>query len=200
MVDLPEDVSVGFTMTDWKTTHLDTDFYGALAALSVNFPFQIVRGNGKIGFELPTPEVQKTLQGVVQKRAIQISHRGYQGWIEVGTKSDSETYVHFSFPTTHVESYFAEVAQSFLIELGVGLTKGTEADSGSSGVSERLPASVLRAILKKAGRDLSKCQNCGFGAKKEIHHIVPLPRGGTNNPGNLAVLCPNCHALVHASD
>lgn len=41
------------------------------------------------------------------------------------------------------------------------------------------------------------CQNCGSSDFLEIHHIVPILFGGTNNIGNLAVLCGSCHRLAH---
>ncbi|MGD1060233.1 MAG: HNH endonuclease [Methanomassiliicoccales archaeon] len=73
----------------------------------------------------------------------------------------------------------------------------------------RIKASVLR-------RDAYICQDCGevFGhprrksfdpsARKgrgghrweslEVHHIVPRYRMGSDHPGNLKTLCPDCHA------
>jgi predicted HNH restriction endonuclease len=55
-----------------------------------------------------------------------------------------------------------------------------------------------------------KCAICGWGAFEdgrdfwsngryyrsngtEIHHIVAVKDGGTDNPENLILLCPNCH-------
>lgn len=48
-----------------------------------------------------------------------------------------------------------------------------------------------------------RCEVCGL-AKKAIlhrHHIIPRcdPRC-TNADDNLAVLCPNCHSLVHTGE
>lgn len=31
----------------------------------------------------------------------------------------------------------------------------------------------------------------------EVHHIVPVSRGGTNNPNNLMSLCKSCHNKIH---
>lgn len=41
-----------------------------------------------------------------------------------------------------------------------------------------------------------KCAICGFDEVVEIHHIVPRSLGGTDEPSNVIVLCPNHHALV----
>lgn len=34
----------------------------------------------------------------------------------------------------------------------------------------------------------------------QIHHIIPRKRGGTDEEGNLRILCPNCHATEHYGD
>ena len=42
------------------------------------------------------------------------------------------------------------------------------------------------------------CANCGSTDCLQIHHIVPLAVGGTNNPRNLTLLCAECHSKAHA--
>jgi hypothetical protein len=53
----------------------------------------------------------------------------------------------------------------------------------------------------------SRCQVCGkdflpeYGvAFSETHHIQYLARGGPDVSGNIVVLCPNHHRIVHATD
>ncbi len=41
-----------------------------------------------------------------------------------------------------------------------------------------------------------KCIICGFDVVVNVHHITPKNEGGTNTPANLAVLCPNHHAMA----
>lgn len=41
------------------------------------------------------------------------------------------------------------------------------------------------------------CANCGSGEYLEVHHIVPVGLGGTNNLGNLVKLCAECHGKAH---
>jgi len=75
-------------------------------------------------------------------------------------------------------------------------------------VWDRLKAAVLR-------RDRYRCQDCGedFGRRRrkafdpalrrgrggyrweslEVHHIIPRADGGSDHPGNLKTLCPDCH-------
>lgn len=33
-----------------------------------------------------------------------------------------------------------------------------------------------------------------------LHHVVPVARGGQNEDDNLALICPNCHAKAHWLD
>lgn len=51
--------------------------------------------------------------------------------------------------------------------------------------SRRLPAGVRDAVIV---RDSGRCQSCG-GAGTEIDHIAT----GSNEPGNLQLLCHSCH-------
>lgn len=49
-----------------------------------------------------------------------------------------------------------------------------------------------------ASRTLGQvCFNCGCSECIELHHIVPLEFGGTNNISNIAVLCHKCHMAIH---
>lgn len=54
-----------------------------------------------------------------------------------------------------------------------------------------------RQILKERDR---VCVNCGETEDIEMHHIVPLSKGGTNNEGNLVWLCTECHYKAHGAD
>ena len=44
-----------------------------------------------------------------------------------------------------------------------------------------------------------KCNICDseWTSILEIHHLIPLSLGGTNDIHNLIPLCPNCHRIVH---
>lgn len=43
----------------------------------------------------------------------------------------------------------------------------------------------------------SECGNCGSAESTDIHHIVPIARGGTNRISNLVTLCRPCHDAAH---
>ena len=42
------------------------------------------------------------------------------------------------------------------------------------------------------------CANCGWNiGPRDVHHILPVCKGGKNEMDNLITLCPNCHRLSH---
>lgn len=43
-----------------------------------------------------------------------------------------------------------------------------------------------------------RCQVCGYDKIVDAHHIIPRSRGGKSTIVNGILLCPNCHAEVHA--
>jgi len=52
---------------------------------------------------------------------------------------------------------------------------------------------ALRYILPKF-----PCLNCGWDkSSRDIHHILPVTKGGKDEISNLITLCPNCHRLAH---
>src|SRR6266581_3732293 len=55
----------------------------------------------------------------------------------------------------------------------------------------RLTPAQQKNIVMRAG----KCTECGEKDIRilQVHHIKPFSNGGSNDPTNLAVLCPNCH-------
>jgi hypothetical protein len=43
-----------------------------------------------------------------------------------------------------------------------------------------------------------KCEICQKEYEScDKHHITSKMYGGSNRPGNIAIICPNCHRLVH---
>lgn len=44
------------------------------------------------------------------------------------------------------------------------------------------------------------CVNCGNTEGVEMHHIVPLSMGGSNQKGNLVYLCRECHYKAHGAN
>jgi len=61
-----------------------------------------------------------------------------------------------------------------------------------------IPHSIYKEIKQR-----TKCRDCGRKKKKEsfeIHHIIPISKGGTNLINNLILLCPVCHKKRHNNE
>lgn len=55
-----------------------------------------------------------------------------------------------------------------------------------------------RTISKVLKRAATACKICGWNeCSLDIHHIVPISKGGFNNLENLIALCPCCHRKSH---
>lgn len=54
---------------------------------------------------------------------------------------------------------------------------------------------IISEKIKK--RDNHSCVICSSKITLEVHHIIPLSRGGTNHPTNLITLCENHHKARH---
>lgn len=50
-------------------------------------------------------------------------------------------------------------------------------------------------ILAQLKRQKKRCYYCGVKLKKEYHvdHVIPISRGGSNDPSNLVITCPHCN-------
>lgn len=42
-------------------------------------------------------------------------------------------------------------------------------------------------------RDRNICKKCGGTVGLEVHHIIPISKGGRNIQANLITLCKSCH-------
>lgn len=45
--------------------------------------------------------------------------------------------------------------------------------------------------------DNYRCVECGSEGDLELHHIIPVAKGGGNDDDNLQVLCKQCHHRKH---
>lgn len=53
---------------------------------------------------------------------------------------------------------------------------------------------IKQEVYKKYGHKCSKCGSCN---NIDVHHKIPLSKGGTNNIQNLIPLCHECHEKIH---
>lgn len=55
----------------------------------------------------------------------------------------------------------------------------------------------LHHELKKQKVRPKQCSTCGSREDLELHHIIPVAVGGTNDYFNMAYLCHDCHMKLH---
>lgn len=72
-------------------------------------------------------------------------------------------------------------------------SEGYVKDIISGRVEQGLSEKERRKILE---RDNFKCQNCLSEDKLEVHHIIPVSKGGTKKQDNLCTLCFDCHINI----
>ena len=65
---------------------------------------------------------------------------------------------------------------------------------GENFINKKIPKHIKRRTREK---DNYQCVRCGSDNSLQIHHIIPLARGGAHELENLATLCKNCHRLAH---
>ena len=53
---------------------------------------------------------------------------------------------------------------------------------------------ISKAIIK---RDGGRCKECGSTTRLNVHHILPVSRGGQTVSWNLKTLCHSCHSRKH---
>ena len=56
-------------------------------------------------------------------------------------------------------------------------------------------AKVMEQHYEKFQRGYSPGKR--YGSVEEVHHIIPLAEGGTNDESNLMSLCRSCHEKIH---
>ena len=63
--------------------------------------------------------------------------------------------------------------------------------SPSSRAWHKPGAAKLRAYVLE--RDRHRCTRCGSEERLEVHHLIAVADGGTDDPHNLLTLCADCH-------
>lgn len=62
-----------------------------------------------------------------------------------------------------------------------------------------IPKPVEKLVYQQAG---SRCSLCDLDdvAALDLHHIIYRSEGGTDDSGNLLLVCKNCHARIHSGE
>jgi len=65
--------------------------------------------------------------------------------------------------------------------------------------TERCDPETWRMIRESVlRRDEFQCQGCTAGCTVlNVHHIIPVSDGGSDDPSNLITLCEDCHSQIH---
>lgn len=65
---------------------------------------------------------------------------------------------------------------------------------------------VVAYIIKLSDGNCEACEKPAPFKNKygvpylEVHHVIPLSKGGADTPENCVALCPNCHRAIHFSE
>lgn len=57
-----------------------------------------------------------------------------------------------------------------------------------------------RYLIEKYKQEHESCEKCGSKDGIEVHHKIPIAKGGTNTEDNLISLCYECHKNEHKSN
>lgn len=92
-----------------------------------------------------------------------------------------------SFPRNHNQKYCSPQCSR------IGKRRGTfplfDLRRRRNGITDKQKQLILERY--------KQCPCCGWSAGRlQIHHILPVCKGGDNSIGNLIALCPNCHQLA----
>jgi 5-methylcytosine-specific restriction endonuclease McrA len=73
---------------------------------------------------------------------------------------------------------------------------------GNQATRQAISITLRKQVFKRDHYQCRFCESSFLTDKKvklEVDHIVPVSRGGTNDPHNLQILCRNCNQLKSAS-
>lgn len=82
-----------------------------------------------------------------------------------------------------------------------GVTKSSYRAGGVVRIKRTYPDNWAVLRVKVLERDSYRCRKCGANLRgvfyREVHHILPLSKGGSNHMSNLISLCSKCHKNQH---
>lgn len=81
-------------------------------------------------------------------------------------------------------------AATLILCANVGESKSFGISAGGSMARSKIGKSKREAIHQ---RDRGRCVRCGSTNKLQIDHIIPVSKGGSNDLGNLQLMCSPCN-------
>lgn len=60
----------------------------------------------------------------------------------------------------------------------------------------RAKRKISRAIVAQLTEQAGACELCGSKRNLDVHHIIPVACGGTDDQDNLIVVCKHCHGAL----
>jgi hypothetical protein len=58
-----------------------------------------------------------------------------------------------------------------------------------------MPTGGTQRLRRSLNRNL--CSNCKWVGPCDLHRLTPGQTGGKYKKGNIVIICPNCHRLLH---
>lgn len=58
--------------------------------------------------------------------------------------------------------------------------------------------SIRRIVYRRANYTCEYCSNSRMGIN--VHHVLPLSKGGNNELNNLVCICNICHSIIHKTN
>ena len=170
-----------------------------------------IRSGTEILFTVPRNNFE--IMGRVSKKAVN-KDWGQEAWSDQPNSADVINFLFFE-KLEETNLPFSEITERSLDPVDAYLpglyrmrdAKNKTPDRKGEPIPEKVSSEVNRFIrdstLVKKLKKLygSRCQICGYTIEysedmfySEVHHYKPLERGGSDDIGNMLVLCPNHHA------
>lgn len=116
-------------------------------------------------------------------------------WVQNVDRAYGHTYVHLvAVPGPAQGTLYLHEGDRAFLRVATVVAAGRTARYGHFALATTPFAPPTRAMQGLRPRRVGVCQRCGRYGRVTVHHIVPLSRGGTDDPDNLLLLCPTCHA------
>ncbi len=157
--------------------------------------WESVRKTRKISSE-KVEALLEIMEGFLEQQSEPDSHKSDPR----GAVAKPSTQIHIH----HCPECKSSKVQTSKGELEIGKTEFEQlrCDCQITGPGQRnktsIPPAVRREVFAKA-RHKCETPGCNHTRFLEIHHIVPRSEGGSNDRGNMKLLCSACHRLVHQS-